>query len=831
IHERAPAGIALVDARSGRFLQVNPKLCEIAGRTADEMLQLSYQDITHPEDQADSAARIKQLLEERVRAYDAEKRYVRSDGTVVLVNLSVVPMWGPGEEPRCLVTIVQDITERKRAEERLREFERVVEHLEEMIAVVNRDYRYVIANRAFLSYRGMTKEQVVGRLAAEVLNPEALATVVKEKLDEAFRGRVVTYEMRYRYPEKGDKDLSVTYLPVEGPAGIDRVAAVIRDITERKQAEQALQKSAAELREAQRLGRLGSWYRDLRTDTLVWSEQLYCVLGSDPDAKPLTFAQTERFFTPESWQRLSQANQALLSTGGTDELEVEFRRQDGTVGWAIMHREAVRDEAGKIVGIRGVALDITERRRAEEALRESEERMRLAQEAAKIGCFERNMRTGEAHWTPQTEEMFGLQPGTGPKSIPEFLSLIHPADRQHVEDLFAESVATGRGAGEWRVIWPDGSVHWIDGRWKVFKDQQGTPLRAIGIDSDITERKRVEDELRQAKEKLTEEKLYLEQTFDTEMGFEEIIGQSQGLKTVMEMVTRVAASDATVLLLGETGTGKELVARALHRLSRRGASSFVKMNCAAIPSGLLESELFGAEKGAYTGAVNRKIGRLELADNGTLFLDEIGEIALALQPKLLCVLQDQEFERLGGTQTLKVNFRLIAATNRNLAESVRHNEFRSDLYYRLNVFPIRVPPLRERRDDIPLLVEHFVRKYARRMSKSITSIPRKTMNALAAWDWPGNVRELENFLERSVILTNGSVLAAPLSELQPASSTRAQAETLEAAERKHILEALRLSKGRISGEHGAAARLGLKRTTLQSKLKHMHINPQKPPTR
>ena len=235
----------------------------------------------------------------------------------------------------------------------------------------------------------------------------------------------------------------------------------------------------------------------------------------------------------------------------------------------------------------------------------------------------------------------------------------------------------------------------------------------------------------------------------------------------MEQVGKVAASDATVLLLGETGTGKELVARAVHRLSLRAGSSFIKMNCAAIPSGLLESELFGNEKGAFTGAVSKKIGRLELADKGTLFLDEIGEISLALQPKLLRVLQDQEFERLGGTQTLKVDFRLIAATNRDLADSVRENEFRSDLYYRLNVFPIRVPPLRERREDIRLLVEHFVQKFARRMNRSITThIPRRTMDGLMGWEWPGNVRELENFIERSVILTQGSVLVSPLGELK-----------------------------------------------------------------
>jgi formate hydrogenlyase transcriptional activator len=295
----------------------------------------------------------------------------------------------------------------------------------------------------------------------------------------------------------------------------------------------------------------------------------------------------------------------------------------------------------------------------------------------------------------------------------------------------------------------------------------------------------------------------------------------------MEKVGQVAASDAAVLLLGETGTGKELVARAVHRLSQRAGNSFIKLNCAAIPSGLLESELFGNERGAFTGAVSKKIGRLELADKGTLFLDEIGEISLELQPKLLRVLQDQEFERLGGTQTLKVNFRLIAATNRDLGEAVRENEFRSDLYYRLNVFPIRVPPLRERREDIRLLVEHFVQKFARRMNRSITSIPKRTMDVLMGWDWPGNVRELENFIERSVILTQGSVLVSPLSEMRLiAEQENSTDQTLEAAEREHILRALRESHGQIGGTGGAAMRLGMKRTTLQSKLKHLGINPR-----
>jgi formate hydrogenlyase transcriptional activator len=289
----------------------------------------------------------------------------------------------------------------------------------------------------------------------------------------------------------------------------------------------------------------------------------------------------------------------------------------------------------------------------------------------------------------------------------------------------------------------------------------------------------------------------------------------------------VASSDATVLILGETGTGKELIARAIHNMSPRQDKNFIKVNCAAIPTGLLESELFGHEKGAFTGALAQKIGRIELADGGTLFLDEVGDIPLELQPKLLRVLQDHEFERLGSTRTIRVNVRILAATNRDLKKNVETREFRRDLYYRLNVFPIHVPPLRERCDDIPLLVRYFVQRFARRMNKPIDSIPAETMNALVDWDWPGNVRELENFIERSVILTRSNTLLVPVSELKLATESPSKRDvTLISAEREHILKVLRDAGGVISGTRGAAARLGLKRTTLQSKMQKLGIRRQ-----
>src|SRR5690349_2371356 len=353
-------------------------------------------------------------------------------------------------------------------------------------------------------------------------------------------------------------------------------------------------------------------------------------------------------------------------------------------------------------------------------------------------------------------------------------------------------------------------------------------------------------EISELKEKLAQEKLYLEEEIRSDSGFERIIGKSAPLKHILELVDTVAPSDSTVLLLGETGTGKELTARAIHDRGRRKDRTFVKLNCAAIPTGLLESELFGHEKGAFTGAITQKIGRLDLADQGTLFLDEVGDIPIEIQPKLLRALQEREFERLGSTHTRKVNVRLVAATNRNLEKMVADRELRSDLFYRLNVFPIRIPSLRERKEDIPLLVSYFVQKFAKQMQKQIESVPSAVMKGLTAWEWPGNIRELENFIERAVILTRGKALEVPLTELRKTETEmavdavvnkrraarkafssgpdiNAGAEVYERKQREEIIQALTACKGRVGGTDGAAIRLGISRTTLIYRMRRLGI--------
>ena len=394
--------------------------------------------------------------------------------------------------------------------------------------------------------------------------------------------------------------------------------------------------------------------------------------------------------------------------------------------------------------------------------------------------------------------------------------------------------------------------------------ERGFGQIAIAIENSLAYR-----ELSELKERLAQENLYLEQEIRGDVHFRQIVGSSPALKQALQLVETVAPTDSTVLLLGETGTGKELIARAVHEHSRRKDRIFVRVNCAAIPTGLLESELFGHEKGAFTGAISQKIGRLELADGGTLFLDEVADIPSEIQPKLLRALQEQEFERLGSTRTLKVNVRLIAATNRDLVRMIAKGEFRSDLYYRLNVFPIRVPPLRERKEDIPLLLGYFVQKFAKQVQKDIKRIPPSVMKAFTAWEWPGNIRELENLVERSVILTRGKSLEAPLMEMRKLSAGEHLRETTDSRhaeiaeivrstlqalngkqglasdqgrkmadgrakksaerakkQREEIMRALTLSKGRVGGSDGAAARLSINRTTLLARIKKLGLDPR-----
>jgi PAS domain S-box-containing protein len=500
-------------------------------------------------------------------------------------------------------------------------------------------------------------------------------------------------------------------------------------------------------------------------------------------------------------------------------LQLYGLRKNGTEFPVDIMLSPVDGPAGKLVV--SVIRDVSEQRRAQEALRKSEQQLEKLFEFSPDGILVTDPQGRITKANAQIEQAFGygrsqLVGQAVEILIPERFRNGHP---DHQKKYTAHPRLRPMGAGlQLFGRRKDGSEFPVDIMLNPVDLADGQMVLAVV--RDVTEQKKALDALR--------EKEYLEEELNTEHHFDDIIGESTGLRQVLKQVETVAPTEATVLIEGETGTGKELIARAVHRLSKRHERSFIKLNCAAIPSGLLESELFGHEKGAFTGAIAQKIGRLELADQGTLFLDEIGELPLDLQPKLLRALQEKEIERVGGTRTILVNVRLVAATNRNLREMVAAKQFRSDLYYRLHVFPLFVPPLRQRREDIPLLVRYFVDNHARKLGRTIETIPQEVMDALSEWSWPGNIRELENFIERAVILTRETTLRAPLAELEIAESSNndqptASGSTLESAERELILRVLRETK-EIGGPQGAAAKLGLKRTTLNSKLKKLGIS-------
>ncbi len=469
-----------------------------------------------------------------------------------------------------------------------------------------------------------------------------------------------------------------------------------------------------------------------------------------------------------------------------------------------------------------------ERRKAEQALRDSEERLSLAASSAEAGLWVMNAETGRIWATHKTREILNFDPDES-LSFERLLEIIHPDDREKAKATLARCLQTRDLVSlEYRVVTPDGGVGWVESSGRSYPATSDQPERLMGVAIDITRRKALEaklleqiDEIQQLRDRLEKENIYLRDEITLQQGHEGIIGRSKAMKRVLAQVEQVAGTEATVLLQGETGTGKDLLARMIHKLSNRKNRPLVTINCAVLPPTLIESELFGREKGAYTGAMTRMAGRFEVADQSTLFLDEIGELSPELQAKLLRVLEEGRFERLGSTKSLKVNVRIIAATHRDLSQEVAAGRFRRDLYYRLNVFPILIPPLRERPLDIPPLIWSFIKRYEKKIGKRIDHIPRKNLEALQHYPWPGNARELRNIVEHAMITSSGGTLH--LRPPHPASEEVGASDKLEDVERVHILGVLKKTGWRITGKGGADEILGMKRTTLQSKMKKLGI--------
>ena len=692
----------------------------------------------------------------------------------------------------------------------------LVDHSQDLLCIHDLQGRLLSVNPAPARVLGYTVEEILRISMRDLIVPEfreqfdAYLDEIQRKGESHGFMAVLT-----RFGEHRIWQYQNT-LRTEG-VPIPVVRGMAHDVTEQKQAERALRTSEARLRTIFEKSPIGVCLIETQTGRFQKANPKFCeIVGRCKE--DLLHCDARNIFPSGDLPEAMEQIDPPFHEGPTVEGERRVLRPDGSTRWVKM---LVAPMAAEQIGSHmAIVQDTTESRQADIALRQSEARLRVALKNSALVVFHQD-RELRYTWLHNPVLAWAEQDVIGKTDI----EIVGEQVATRLTAIKKNVLETGVGARVEVPIPHGGKQHYVDFTIEPLTDSAGLVTGLTCAATDVTPLRELSQELRQAQEKLMEEKFYLEKEIDTELGFDEIIGKSEVLKTVLAQVIRVASSDSAVLLLGESGTGKELIARAVHRMSKRSKYPFIKMNCAAIPSGLLESELFGHERGAFTGAVTKKIGRLELADKGTLFLDEIGEVPPELQPKLLRVLQDQEFERLGGTDTLKVNFRLIAATNRDLVREVQEKRFRSDLYYRLSVFPVRIPPLRARRGDIPLLAEHFVRKHAQRMNKLINRIPKKVIDALLHWNWPGNVRELENFMERSVILTSGPVLAAPISELIVEESVIKK--TLEAVEREHILAALEESQGQLSGPRGAAIRLGLPRTTLQSKLKQMGVDLRK----
>src|SRR6202140_2895683 len=811
----------------------NQRWLDYTGLSARQALGWGWEVAIHPDDLPRILETFRDALNS-VKPYEVEGRFRRFDGEFRWFLFRASPLCDESGKVVKWYGTNTDIEDRKRAEDALRSHEQnlrlLVDTIPGHVVTTTPTGEIEILNRRILEYFDKTSEELVNWRSSDAIHPDDLALTIA-----AWTRAIQTGEPYEREHRQRRADGAYRWFHTRGLALRDKEGRIVRwyllpiDVDDRRGAEEALRKSEERWRSVFENSAIGVALTDLNGRFLATNHVFQAMVGyTEEELRAVSFADlTHEDYREGNWALITE-----LVEGKRRQFQIEkkYLRKDGSSIWVSNNVSLVPGTERVPRFIMALSEDITQRKRAEEALRSHEQNLRLLVDTipgfvvttTPAGEIELLNRQILEYLDKTSEEVANWRTSDA----------VHPDDLPLTVAALTRAIQTGEPYEvEHRLRRADGAYRWFHTRGLALRDKEGRIVRWYYLPIDVDDRRRAEEALRKSEALLHNENVVLREQIDQAFMFEEIVGTSSALQEVLSRIVKVAPTDSSVLVSGESGTGKELVARAIHKRSRRSQRAFVSVNCAALAPSLIASELFGHEKGAFTGAMQRRLGRFELANGGTIFLDEIGDVPLDTQVALLRVLQEREFERVGGTQPVKIDVRVIAATNRDLEAAVADGTFRPDLYYRLNVFPIQVPPLRERQDDVLMLLEYFVHRFAQKMGKHFKKIDKRTVELFRSYPWPGNIRELQNVVERSVIVSSDGVFcvdAAWLSRDSRRVSLPQQPEPADAnedarRERQIIEDALAASRGRVSGANGAAARLRVSPSTLENRIKKLRI--------
>src|ERR1700738_105484 len=821
----------------------NQRWVDYTGLSAQQALGWGWQVAIHPDDLSRILETYREALNS-IKPFEVEGRFRRFDGEFRWFLFRGSPLRDRSGKVAKWYGTNTDLEERKRADEALRKSEErwrsVFENSAIGVALTDHNGRFLTTNHVFQAMVGYTEGELRSVNILD-LTHEDYRQANWALITELLEGKRRQFQIEKKHRRKDGSFIWVSdnVSLVPGTERVPRfIMALSEDITQRKRAEEALLRSEGYLAEAQKLTHTGSWaaqvpqMENVYWSNVYWSKEMYRIFGIDPGPTPPSPKEFARQLHPEDAPYHTGVVEQAIRDRTDFETDYRLLLPNGAAKYIHVVGHSVVNASGDVIELVGTAMDVTEQHEARVALQTAFEQIKAEEAELRrmtdaIASYVYVLRPdGTALYANQTVLDYTGLTLEDVQRDDQRARVFHPEDLERLREERDEALARAKPFElEQRALGKDGNYRWLLVRYNPLRDDHGNIIRWYATGTDIEDRKRAEERMRN-------ENLALREEIDQAFMFEDIVGTSSALQGVLSRLMKVAPTDSSVLVSGETGTGKELVARAIHKHSQRSGQAFISVNCASIPSSLIASELFGHEKGAFTGAVQRRQGRFELAHSGTIFLDEVGDLPAETQIALLRVIQERRFERVGGSRVIPTDVRVIAATNRDLTAAIAAGTFRSDLFYRLNVFPIEVPPLRKRKEDIPMLVEYLVKRYAEKAGRQICKIDRNTLEQCQSYPWPGNIRELQNIVERSVILSSGDTFWIEKGWLASQEAARQELpgpfpDTLQNQERKIIETALAESKGKVAGPQGAAAKLGIPRSTLDTKIKHLRIKKHK----